>query len=360
MSSSPRHALAAAVLTTTSRRRSEPAHHTRPHRSGHRGTAGHHRRRSQGHHQGGASGARVPVRYHPARSGSAHRTPSAIPRTRPPRLTGQPPAVGPHPPEPHRTTTPREATHDQHADSNQAPDPPRNAARDPARDAVRDTAGRAARGAVLFDAAAEFDRQAGTLSALGYPALAGLSDDAFAALVAPLRKAAVAHGDAAPTEGRLPFLLVVTRALVPIEDAMPLTKLDGKTKPGFVDRSFEPGALERFVAVEDVEIPGEKVYLLVDVDRGEEFCGAIPNDAMATIADRGRTLLTIEEGIAFVTQQPAAAREEQVLLPRRLAQRRPARAAVWRSDDKPKLGWCWAGNPHTWLGMASAGGRTGA
>lgn len=211
-----------------------------------------------------------------------------------------------------------------------------------------------------FDPAAEFDRQAGTLTALGYPALAGLSDDAFAALVAPLRKAAVAHGGAAPAEGRLPFLLVVTRALVPIEDAMPLTTLDGKTKPGFVDRSYEPGALERFVTVEDVEIPDEKVYLLLDVDRGEEFCGVIPNDAMATIADRGRTLLTIEEGIAFVTQQPAALAKNKCfsLGASRSGDRRVP--AVWRSDNKPKLGWCWAGNPHTWLGMASAGGRAGA
>lgn len=211
-----------------------------------------------------------------------------------------------------------------------------------------------------FDPAAEFDRQVGTLTALGYPALAGLADDAFAALVAPLRAAAVAHGGAAPAEGRLPFLLVVTRALVAIEDAMPLTTLDGKSKPGFVDHSFEPGSLERFVTIEDVEIPGEKVYLLLDVDRGEEFCGAVPNDAMATIADRGRTLLTIEEGIAFVTQQPAALAKNKCfsLGASRCGDRRVP--AVWRSDNKPKLGWCWAGNPHTWLGMASAGGRTGA
>ncbi|HZI97726.1 MAG TPA: DUF5701 family protein, partial [Actinomycetales bacterium] len=25
----------------------------------------------------------------------------------------------------------------------------------------------------------------------------------------------------------------------------------------------------------------------------------------------------------------------------------------------PKLGWCWAGNRHTWLGHASAGSRDG-
>jgi hypothetical protein len=24
----------------------------------------------------------------------------------------------------------------------------------------------------------------------------------------------------------------------------------------------------------------------------------------------------------------------------------------------PKVGWCWAGNRHTWLGFASAAGRT--
>jgi hypothetical protein len=31
--------------------------------------------------------------------------------------------------------------------------------------------------------------------------------------------------------------------------------------------------------------------------------------------------------------------------------------AIWISQNAPKLGWCWAGNRHTWLGMASAGGR---
>ena len=32
--------------------------------------------------------------------------------------------------------------------------------------------------------------------------------------------------------------------------------------------------------------------------------------------------------------------------------------ALWISEGAPKLGWCWAGNPHTWLGTASAGSRT--
>ena len=33
--------------------------------------------------------------------------------------------------------------------------------------------------------------------------------------------------------------------------------------------------------------------------------------------------------------------------------------ALWISERAPKLGWCWDGNPHTWLGTASAGGRLG-
>jgi hypothetical protein len=208
-----------------------------------------------------------------------------------------------------------------------------------------------------FAPEAEFDRQLRTLTDLCYPKLAGLSDAAFAALLAPLRRVAAARGGEPPAEGRMPFLLVVTRELVRIEDAMPLTTLHGKTRPGFVDRSYEPGALERFVTAEGVELPDKQAYLLFDVERGEEYCGAIPNDAMAAIAARGRTLLTIEEGIAFITHQPEALAKNKCfsLGASRSGDKRVP--AVWRSDNKPKLGWCWAGNPHTWLGMASAGER---
>ena len=31
--------------------------------------------------------------------------------------------------------------------------------------------------------------------------------------------------------------------------------------------------------------------------------------------------------------------------------------ALWISEQAPKLGWCWDGNPHSWLGLASAGSR---
>jgi hypothetical protein len=155
----------------------------------------------------------------------------------------------------------------------------------------------------------------------------------------------------------VPFVLVVTRELAPVEETMPRTTLHGGRLPGFVDRSFEPGSLERFVATPQTHLPDQRAYLLLDVERGEEFCGAVPLDAMTTIAVRGRTLLTIEEGIALITHFP------QVLVKNKCFSLGGSRSgdrrvpAIWISQKAPKLGWCWEGNPHTWLGMASADDR---
>ncbi|MGP3977154.1 DUF5701 family protein [Streptomyces sp. 8N114] len=213
-----------------------------------------------------------------------------------------------------------------------------------------------------FDPAAEFDRQVRTLVERGYPEASGLGDKKFAALLAPLRDTAVTMKDAAhaPDAGRVGFVLVVTREVLPVQETMPRTTLDGGRLPGFVDRSYEPGALERFVATKETELPDLKAYLLVGAERGEEFCGAVPSDAMATVTERGRTLLTIEEGIALITHFP------QVLVKNKCFSLGGSRSgdrrvpAVWISQKAPKLGWCWQGNPHTWLGMASASGRRAA
>ncbi|MEU8118109.1 DUF5701 family protein [Spirillospora sp. NPDC049024] len=211
----------------------------------------------------------------------------------------------------------------------------------------------------IFDAGAEFDRQVHNLVEREYPAMAGMTPEQFHALVTPLRPVAVNAGKLAcePDAGRLPFLLVVQRQVVPIEQMMPRTTLHGKAKTGFVDHSFEPGSLERFVAIKETDLPDQPVYLLFDIERGEEFCGAIPNDAMETIGARGRTLLTIEEGIAMTTQFPEVLVKNKCysLGGSRCGDRRVP--AIWISKNAPKLGWCWERNPHTWLGMASAAHR---
>lgn len=180
-------------------------------------------------------------------------------------------------------------------------------------------------------------------------------------MLAPLRDVAVEHveGAAEPGPGRAPFLLVLTRALVPVEEMVALTTLERGAKPGVVDRHYEPGAIGKFVPIEGAEPPDERAYLLLDAERGEEFCGAVPDEALATLAGRARTPLTMEEGLAFVTHRPDALAKNKCfsLGASRSGDRRVP--AVWISERAPKLGWCWAGNPHTWLGMASASGRVG-
>ena len=66
-----------------------------------------------------------------------------------------------------------------------------------------------------------------------------------------------------------------------------------------------------------------------------------------------------EEGVALVTHHPEILRNSNCfsLLGSRRGDRRVT--ALWISKGKPRLGWCWAGNPHTWLGSASCGSRVG-
>jgi hypothetical protein len=210
-----------------------------------------------------------------------------------------------------------------------------------------------------FDAGEEFDRQVRTLIDRDHHRAAGLGEEEFAALLAPLRPTALERAAAAPPTGagRAPFVLVLTRDVVPIEEAVARTALHGKKKPGVIDRNYADGDLMKFVPTKEVEPPDARAYLLFDIERGEEFCGAVPNDAMDAIAARGRTLLTIEEGLALVTQFPAVLAKNKCfsLGGSRCGDRRVP--AIWISQNAPKLGWCWAGNPHTWLGMASAADR---
>jgi hypothetical protein len=214
---------------------------------------------------------------------------------------------------------------------------------------------------VPFDAVQTLHDQTDRLVDLGYPGLAGLSEAAFREVVAPLEGGL----DALPPleepsgPGRLPLVLVVTRALVGPEDTVPLLHLAGSERPGVVDRNHAAGDLATYQPLAELGVPGAAAYLLVDVDRGEEFCGVRPEDALPVIRSRGRTPLTIDEGVAVVTQAPEVLERNKCFMlsgSRRGDRRVPA---LWISDRAPKLGWCWDGNPHSWLGVASAASRVG-
>lgn len=210
-----------------------------------------------------------------------------------------------------------------------------------------------------YDPAHVFKRQVDRLVELGYPALSGLDQSSFRELLDPLAEPAtrVAERD------DVPFVLVVTRELVRPEDTVPLLRLVGGRKPGVVDRNHAEGDLATYRPLPELGLDGlgsAKAYLLTGVQRGEEFCNVRPEDALPVILGRGRTPLTIDEGVAVVTHAPHLLEKNKCFMlsgSRRHDRRVPA---MWISERAPKLGWCWDGNPHTWLGVASAAGRTAA
>lgn len=201
----------------------------------------------------------------------------------------------------------------------------------------------------------EFDRQAQRLVRLGYPALAGMSERRFMDLLSPLR--APADRQVRAAAGTVPFLVVISTELVPAWQTVPLTTLADRAKLGTV--SFDPDDLGRFRPADPVAalLPDQPAYLVTGVERGEQYCGVTPDKATPAIAERGRSPLTIAEGVALITHYPELLVKNKCfsLAGSRCGDRRVP--ALWISQGAPKLGWCWAGNPHTWLGTASCAGR---
>jgi hypothetical protein len=201
----------------------------------------------------------------------------------------------------------------------------------------------------------ELDRQLQNLHRLGYPALAGLSAPDLDALVAPLAELLPAGDNPAVEPGRIPVVLVVTSKLVPTVEAVGRWSVRGK--PGWTDMADE---IDGYRPIEGLEVPDAPVYLLLDVDTGRETLDVPPVDALPMLTSTGRSPLTMDEGVALVTHFPHVFRTHNAF--QTLGSRAPNKRvpSFWVSKGAPRLGWCWAGNPHSWLGAASAGDRRAA
>jgi len=196
----------------------------------------------------------------------------------------------------------------------------------------------------------ELTRQAGVLAALGYPEAVRSGAEA---LLGPLRARLADDGveEAVSGPAGASFVLVPGRAVRPVSERVPLLRLG--ERPGTLSRHFAD--VDTFTPV--VEVPDDLVYAVVGVERGEEFCGVRPAEATATITARGRSVLTMEEGLALLHAVPAALEKNRCFHTagsRGTDKRVPA---LWISDRAPHLGWCWEQNHHTWLGVASAAAR---
>ena len=207
----------------------------------------------------------------------------------------------------------------------------------------------------------EFDRQVENLLHKGYPKFAGMSEQAFVKNIEPLKarvRLFAAPGKVA-LNGHIPFVIVVKNDLVAPEFAM--SRVEIKDTKGSVN--MHPVEPESFKPIEGLQIPSDMIYFLVDIDTGQSTLNVTPVAALKIIRKRKRLPLTIDEGVALVTHFPQALTDKKnyncfsMLGSRRSDQRVPA---MWISYGKPRLGWCWDGNPHTWLGSASCGSRVGA
>lgn len=203
----------------------------------------------------------------------------------------------------------------------------------------------------------EFSNQVQNLIHKGYHQLAGRSDSEFINFLEPLR-VKVEKLDLPSIDiekGFLPFVIVVKNVMIPTEKAMSMVEKDGSA--GIT--KLYPLVPSDFSTISGVNVPDLEAYLLVDIDRGKENINQPPSEAMKKIVEIGRSPLTIDEGVAIVTHYPEFLIKNNCfsLLASRHSddQRVPA---IWINRTKnPNLGWCWNGNPHTWLGSASCKDR---
>lgn len=123
---------------------------------------------------------------------------------------------------------------------------------------------------------------------------------------------------------------------------------------GAPDTVIDADALATYAATVDVP---DGDYVLEDVDLGDATRNVPPEQALEQFAAAGRSPLTVEEGLALFAADPTViARNRGFSLAgsSRGDRRVPA---MWVSKGRPKLGWCFMGAPHTWLGTASCAGR---
>ncbi|MGH3645324.1 MAG: DUF5701 family protein [Mycobacterium sp.] len=180
---------------------------------------------------------------------------------------------------------------------------------------------------------------------------------------------ALAHATGESTVRGAPddALLVVHPTIAAPSVLTPLLRINGRS--GFVVTDMID--VDEFEPI--VSLPDSPSYLVGDLSRGEDMANWSPNEALPAITARGRTPLTLTEGLHWLLQQPEVLERNGCFMTIASRRRKPggradARTpAIWFSNgtgrdgpeqrDAPKVGWCWAGNRHTWLGFASAASR---
>lgn len=200
----------------------------------------------------------------------------------------------------------------------------------------------------------EFDRQAQNLIDKDYPSAAKITRDDLRKLLEPLREhlSKIENIKIDPANGEVPFVIVVKSDLVSSEKAMFLSGWNDKQ----AITKLNPLTPPDFLCIDSVDIPEKDIYLLCEISRGSEYLNVRPQDVLKEIQKKNFSPLTIDEGIALITQFPQFLKRNNcfsLLASRKKNDKRVP--AIWiNSKDEANLGWCWDGNPHAWLGSSYA------
>ena len=208
-----------------------------------------------------------------------------------------------------------------------------------------------------FQSLVSIAEQVQSLIDLGVPALAHIDEAVFASFAERSREIVDA-------------VVVVHPAIVAPSRLATVLQINGKA--GFVVSDMHD--LDEFMNIDSVQAPESPLYLMRGVDRGDQMRNWSPNEALPEIQGQGRTPMTVNEGISWLLTHPDQLQPNHCFMTigtrkinlrtRKLDARTPA---IWISGgtgrdglehrNAPKVGWCWAGNRHTWLGFASAQSR---
>lgn len=199
------------------------------------------------------------------------------------------------------------------------------------------------------EAELEFDRQVDALVTAGLPEALDLAAECFRAAVEPLRDLLPDDG---PDGATIPFVVVVPH--LPVVGVLESVHTVGG--PGFT--TMDDDDLARFRPLPELDVPAVP-YLLMDVDPGPDTLNVPPAEVLPRLQAAGRSPLTIAEGLAVLVSDPGVLRGRNCfsLLGSRAGDKRVP--ALWISARRPRLGWCYQGAPHTWLGSASCARRLG-
>lgn len=156
--------------------------------------------------------------------------------------------------------------------------------------------------------------------------------------------------------GDLPPTLVVRAGLGGVAEFFAAIARDDGKPQTFIGSAEFPDYSE----IEGVELPGGDAYVLSGLSKGASSRNVAPAEATQALLSAGLTPLTIEEGMAIWRVHP-----ESIAINDGISLAGSSRGdkrvpALWISKSRPKLGWCFAGVPHTWLGTASCTERIGA